>query len=120
MLRELHARKSYLVCVSQPQFLDRSQIKAVVVNETMTFADVVYYLAVMLDGYENMVLPFEVSHIVGNALNQDGSSPCLRLLFMKEFRPRVTVLQEILTKTQSILFPDQQSMQFPVAMGIAN
>lgn len=42
------------------QFIDQSDICAVVLNEAITFNDVVYYLAFMVEGQTDMVLAYEV------------------------------------------------------------
>ncbi|DBA00621.1 TPA: hypothetical protein N0F65_007750 [Lagenidium giganteum] len=65
------------------KFIDVANIRAVVVNEAITFSQVVYYLAFLVQGEERMILAFE------------------------SFRPRIAVLQEILRTTRSIVFSDE-------------
>lgn len=42
------------------QFIDQCDISAVIVNEAITFNDVVYYIAFMIEGQDAMVLAYEV------------------------------------------------------------
>ncbi|TMW62172.1 hypothetical protein Poli38472_009665 [Pythium oligandrum] len=72
------------------RFVDRSEIRAVVVNEAIVFNDVVYYIALMTEKDDNMVLVFE------------------------HFRPRVAILQQVFQHMQTTLFPeDAEKMRLP-------
>lgn len=42
------------------QFIDQCDISAVIMNEAITFNDVVYYIAFMIEGQDSMVLAYEV------------------------------------------------------------
>lgn len=42
------------------QFIDQCDITAVIVNEAITFNNVVYYIAFMIEGQDSMVLAYEV------------------------------------------------------------
>jgi len=40
-------------------FIDKNQIKDVIINEGITMCQVIYYMAVIVEGKQNMVLAFE-------------------------------------------------------------
>ncbi|CAI5729808.1 unnamed protein product [Hyaloperonospora brassicae] len=63
------------------KFVDLDKICGVAVNEAITFSSVVYSLVLMVEGQDDMVLPFET------------------------FQPQVAVLQEIFLETKRLLFP---------------
>ncbi|KAH9101428.1 hypothetical protein LEN26_015236 [Aphanomyces euteiches] len=67
-------------------FLEATSIKAVVINEAITFSDVIYYLAFIVQDESKMILAFEA------------------------FRPRVIALQKIYRGTKQLLFPDDSKM----------
>ncbi|KAF1315800.1 Phosphatidylinositol n-acetylglucosaminyltransferase subunit h, partial [Globisporangium splendens] len=73
-------------------FIDRSDICAVVVNEAITFSDVVYSVAFMVEDQASMVLAFET------------------------FRPRVAVVQQIFRELKTMLFPNGTKMRLPSSL----
>ncbi|KAF1317859.1 Phosphatidylinositol n-acetylglucosaminyltransferase subunit h, partial [Globisporangium splendens] len=73
-------------------FIDRCDICAVVVNEAITFSDVVYSVAFMVEGQASMVLAFET------------------------FRPRVAVVQQIFRELKTMLFPNGTKMRLPSSL----
>ncbi|RLN89725.1 hypothetical protein BBJ28_00023688 [Nothophytophthora sp. Chile5] len=81
------------------QFVDLSTICAVAVNEAITFSNVVNSLVFMVQGQQEMLLPFELTALL----------PCLDAGWVMEqtFRPRIAVLQEIYRETKTLLFPDE-------------
>ncbi|KAL4166985.1 hypothetical protein KRP22_012472 [Phytophthora ramorum] len=76
------------------KFVDLEKISGVAVNEAISFSNVVYSLVLMVEGQNDMVLPFET------------------------FRPRVAVVQEIYQETKKLLFPNgsDRKMQLPTAV----
>ncbi|OQR91295.1 hypothetical protein THRCLA_09046 [Thraustotheca clavata] len=67
-------------------FLEAKCINAVVINEAITFADVIYYMAFLVQNESKMILAFET------------------------FRPRVNALEKIFLGTKALLFPDDSKM----------
>ncbi|KAJ0408896.1 hypothetical protein ATCC90586_005933 [Pythium insidiosum] len=75
------------------RFIDAADITAVVVNEAISFGDVVYYIAFMRKSQESMSLAFQT------------------------FRLRIGLLQEIFRDMEALLFPDGRAneMRIPEA-----
>ncbi|KAF0702999.1 Aste57867_7719 [Aphanomyces stellatus] len=67
-------------------FIEAKCIKAIVINEAISFSDVIYYLAFLVQDESKMVLAFDT------------------------FRPRVVALQKIYSGTKHLLFPDDTKM----------
>ncbi|EQC30024.1 hypothetical protein SDRG_12304 [Saprolegnia diclina VS20] len=67
-------------------FIEAKCIRAVVINEAITFADVIYYMAFLVQNEPKMILAFE------------------------SFRPRVHALQKVFLGTKGLLFPDDSKM----------
>ncbi|OQR97235.1 hypothetical protein ACHHYP_12339 [Achlya hypogyna] len=67
-------------------FIEAKCIRAVVINEAITFADVIYYMAFLVQNEPKMILAFE------------------------SFRPRVAALHKIFAGTKTLLFPDDSKM----------
>ncbi|KAF0712869.1 hypothetical protein AaE_011937 [Aphanomyces astaci] len=67
-------------------FIEATCIKAVVINEAISFSDVIYYLAFLVENERKMVLAFET------------------------FCPRIVALQKIYRGTKQLLFPDDTKM----------
>ncbi|KAL4146926.1 hypothetical protein PRNP1_010682 [Phytophthora ramorum] len=76
------------------KFVDLEKICGVAVNEAISFSNVVYSLVLMVEGQNDMVLPFET------------------------FRPRVAVVQEIYQETKKLFFPNgsDRKMHLPTAV----
>ena len=64
------------------QFVDLDKICGVAVNEAITFSNVVYSLVLMVDGQNDMVLPFEVG------VHSTMTICVLALMFIMSIRDR--------------------------------
>ncbi|GLE00972.1 hypothetical protein PINS_up009769 [Pythium insidiosum] len=72
------------------KFIDAADIAAVVVNEAISFGDVVYYIAFMLHSKEHMALAFQ------------------------HFRLRIALLQEVFLDIEAKLFPNGRASEMRI------
>lgn len=94
------------------QFIDLARVRAVIINEGITLCRVVYYLALVVEGRQDLVVAFQVRkggggggdrRGVGRDKEEGGGSPQSNPTTTQHLQPRLEELLPVYHSTKAVL-----------------
>ena len=110
---QIHTR--YLLGAQRTRFIDRAHIADVILNEGITFQAVIYYMAVIPEGQDRLIVVFDVRPDCGRNGASAPRRPNRRWVANRErrprpqhLRPRLDVLLHVYRGVRAVMFNEPE------------